>query len=391
MTLWNETKSVPVSREMVWLAYKKVKANGGSSGIDQVSMEMFDRDRTGQLYKLWNRLASGSYFPPPVKEVEIPKKDGKVRQLGIPTIADRVAQEVVKAYLEPRFEKIYHVNSYGYRSGKSAHQALAAVRENCKMYDWVIDLDIKGFFDNIDHQKLLLALKKHVPEKWCLMYLDRWLNTPVLNKNGELILKQGKGTPQGGVVALLTHPQTLRLSGKLKSVVADLKNSFDYFIKGITFVNDEKIRKHGIGGTHQSCVLIIISAEGCCSYTGRVEEDLRCFSNTSLPVHPTSQEAEGSVVHSGEDDCFYGKAATQSDRQGQELCCFPGSFHQQGSPGCPGRILSREGSWEKRRRSLTFHSPMTACGSRNSHRFTNYWFQTHHQQQPHLHPHVRKP
>ena len=197
MTLWNETKSVPVSREMVWLAYKKVKANGGSSGIDQVSMELFDQDRTKQLYKLWNRLSSGSYFPPPVKEVEIPKKDGKVRQLGIPTIADRVAQEVVRAYLEPRFEKIFHSSSYGYRPGRSAHQALSAVRENCRMYDWVIDLDIKGFFDHIDHEKLLLGLKKHVPEKWCLMYLERWLSTPVLKKIGELEQKQGKGTPQG--------------------------------------------------------------------------------------------------------------------------------------------------------------------------------------------------
>ncbi len=203
MTLWNETKSVPVSREMVWLAYKKVKANDGSSGVDLLNMDVFDLERTPQLYKLWNRLSSGSYFPPAVKEVEIPKKDGKVRRLGIPTIADRVAQEVVRAYLEPRFEKIFHPKSYGYRPGKSAHQALAAVRENCKMYDWVIDLDIKGFFDNIDHDKLLLALKKHVPEKWCVMYLERWLKAPVLKETGELVPKQGKGTPQGGVISPL--------------------------------------------------------------------------------------------------------------------------------------------------------------------------------------------
>ncbi len=165
MNLWNETKSVPVSREMVRQAYKKVKATEGSSGVDQVSMEMFDQDRAGQLYKLRDRLSSGSYFPPPVKEIEIPKKDDNVRQLGIPTIADRVAQEVFRAYLEPRFEKIFHSNSYGYRTEGSAHQALATVRANCRMYDWVIDLDIKGFFDHIDHRKLMLALKRHVPEK----------------------------------------------------------------------------------------------------------------------------------------------------------------------------------------------------------------------------------
>ena len=203
MNLWNETKSIPVSKEQVWLAYKKVKANQGSAGVDQISMEEFDVNRSKHLYKLWNRLASGSYFPPPVKEVEIPKKDGKVRKLGIPTIGDRVAQMVVKEYLEARFEKIFSPNSYGYRPEKSAHQALEKVRQNCRKTDWVIDLDIKGFFDNIDHERLMLAVQKHVPEKWCLLYIQRWLTMPVQTKSGELIQKQGKGTPQGGVISPL--------------------------------------------------------------------------------------------------------------------------------------------------------------------------------------------
>ena len=203
MTLWNETKSVPVSKQQVWLAYKKVRSNAGSAGIDQVSMDEFDAKRSEHLYKLWNRMASGSYFPAPVKEVEIPKKDGKMRKLGIPTISDRVAQMVVKDYLEPRFEKLFSPHSYGYRPGKNAHQALSAVRENVRMLDWVIDLDIKGFFDTIDHGKLMLALEKHVSEKWCLMYIERWLQTPVQTKTGELVAKQGKGTPQGGVISPL--------------------------------------------------------------------------------------------------------------------------------------------------------------------------------------------
>lgn len=203
MNLWNETKSVPVSREMVWAAYKKVKANKGSAGIDEISIEEFDAERSKHLYKLWNRMASGSYFPPPVKEVEIAKKDGKPRKLGIPTISDRIGQMVVKDYLEPRLEAIFSNNSYGYRPKRNAHQALAAVRENCRKTDWVIDLDIKGFFDNIDHGKLMLALEKHVPENWCLFYIKRWLNAPVLKKSGELVRKQGKGTPQGGVISPL--------------------------------------------------------------------------------------------------------------------------------------------------------------------------------------------
>lgn len=203
MNLWNETKSVPVSREMIWAAYKKVKANKGSAGVDQISMEEFDADRSKQLYKLWNRMASGSYFPPPVKEVEIAKKDGKTRKLGIPTIADRIGQMAIKDYLEPRFEKIFSSNSYGYRPNRNAHQALESVRNNCRKTDWVIDLDIKGFFDNIDHGKLMLAVEKDVNENWCLIYIKRWLNAPVQKKSGELIRKQGKGTPQGGVISPL--------------------------------------------------------------------------------------------------------------------------------------------------------------------------------------------
>lgn len=203
MNLWNETKSIPVSKQQVWDAYKKVRTNHGSAGIDGISMEVYDAERSKHLYKLWNRMSSGSYFPPAVKEVEIPKKDGKIRKLGIPTISDRVAQMIVKDYLEARFEKIFSPHSYGYRPDKNAHQALESVRTNCRNADWVIDLDIKGYFDNISHNKLMLALKKHVPEKWCLMYIDRWLTAPVQTKSGQLIYKQGKGTPQGGVISPL--------------------------------------------------------------------------------------------------------------------------------------------------------------------------------------------
>ena len=203
MNLWNETRSIPISRQEVWTAYKKVRSNKGSAGVDALSMNDYDANRSKQLYKLWNRMASGSYFPPPVKEVEIPKKDGKVRKLGIPTISDRVGQMVIKMLLEPRLEKIFSKNSYAYRPNKNAHQALSEVRKNCRKTDWVIDLDIKGFFDNIDHDKLMLAVNKHVPEKWIRLYIERWLKAPKLTKSGNLIKNQGKGTPQGGVISPL--------------------------------------------------------------------------------------------------------------------------------------------------------------------------------------------
>ena len=203
MNLWNETKSIPISRPMVWAAYKKVKANKGGAGVDDIDMTEYDVNRSKHLYKLWNRMASGSYFPPPVKEVEISKKDGGIRKLGIPTISDRVGQMVIKEYLEARFEKIFSPHSYAYRPDKSAHQALESVRVNCRKSDWVIDFDIKGFFDNIEHDKLLKAVEKHVSEKWSIMYIKRWLQMSVQIKSGELIQKNGRGTPQGGVISPL--------------------------------------------------------------------------------------------------------------------------------------------------------------------------------------------
>jgi RNA-directed DNA polymerase len=197
------TKYVPVTLEMFQIAFKSVKANRGSAGIDKESIKDFEQGLEDNLYKLWNRMASGSYFPPAVREAEIPKEDGKMRKLGIPTVSDRVAQTVIKSYIEPRFEAIFSNSSYGYRPKRSAHQALAQVRQDCWRTDWVIDLDIKGFFDNIDHKLLMLAIDKHVPEKWVKMYIRRWLEMPIVTVKGETIYKEGKGTPQGGVISPL--------------------------------------------------------------------------------------------------------------------------------------------------------------------------------------------
>lgn len=197
-----KTKSVPITKGMVWEAYLQVKRKGKSAGVDDLSMSVYDLQRHRHLYKVWNRLASGSYFPPAVLQVEIPKKNGTMRQLGIPTISDRVAQTVIKNQIEERLEKIFHPSSYGYRPKRSAHQALEQVRNNCWKHDWVIDLDIKNFFDEIDHGKLLKALNKHVEEKWIVGYIKRWLNAPLQTREGEVIARK-KGTPQGGVISPL--------------------------------------------------------------------------------------------------------------------------------------------------------------------------------------------
>jgi group II intron reverse transcriptase/maturase len=195
-------KPFPISKRQVWEAYKRVKANQGAAGIDGQTIKEFEDDLSNNLYKLWNRMASGSYQAPPVKRVEIPKDNGGVRPLGIPTVSDRIAQMVVKQAIEPEFEKYFHQDSYGYRPDKSAHEAIGRARERCWKYDWVLDLDIKGFFDNIPHDLLMRALHHHVKEKWVLLYVERWLKAPVQMPDGS-IEERSKGTPQGGVISPL--------------------------------------------------------------------------------------------------------------------------------------------------------------------------------------------
>jgi len=198
----SKTKPFSISKGVVWEAYKRVKANKGSAGVDEVSIEEFDKDLKNNLYKLWNRMSSGSYFPPPVKLVEIGKRDGGVRPLGVPTVGDRVAQMAVKIMLEPSIEPYFHPDSYGYRPGKSALDAVGKTRERCWRYDWVLDVDIKGFFENLRHDLLMRALQRHTDNKWVLLYIGRWLKAPMQNSDGTLVSRD-KGTPQGSVVSPL--------------------------------------------------------------------------------------------------------------------------------------------------------------------------------------------
>jgi len=198
----NEAKPFCISKKEVWEAYQRVKENKGAAGIDEQSIEDFEKRLKKNLYKIWNRMSSGSYFPPPVRTVKIPKKNGGERKLGIPTVADRIAQQVVKARLEPELEPVFHADSYGYRPGKSALDAVGQARERCWRYDWVIDLDIKGFFDNLDQNLLQRAVEKHAPEPWIVLYIERWLKAPVQEEDGRLIPRE-KGTPQGGVASPL--------------------------------------------------------------------------------------------------------------------------------------------------------------------------------------------
>jgi group II intron reverse transcriptase/maturase len=199
---YEETKSQPISRMMIWQAYWKVKANKGSAGIDDMDWEYLEKHRSSELYKLWNRLTSGSYFPQAVKRVAIPKKGGGQRYLGIPTILDRIAQEVVRTHLEQKVEPLFHHSSFGYRPGRNCHQAVHQACSNAMNHDFAIDLDIKGFFDNIDHELLMKAVKHYCTDKWVLMYVQRWLEAGIFQSDGTVIPTL-HGTPQGGVISPL--------------------------------------------------------------------------------------------------------------------------------------------------------------------------------------------
>ncbi len=197
-----KTKPFSISKRAVWEAYRKVKVNRGASGVDHQSLEDFGQDLSNNLYKLWNRLCSGSYFPPAVLMVAIPKAQGGMRTLGIPTVADRIAQMVVKQAFEPSVEPYLHEDSYGYRPGKSALQAVGATRQRCWRYDYVLEFDIKGLFDAIDHTLLLRAVDKHTDCRWVRLYIERWLKAPFQQADGGLV-ERDSGTPQGGVVSPL--------------------------------------------------------------------------------------------------------------------------------------------------------------------------------------------
>jgi RNA-directed DNA polymerase len=193
-------KPFQIDKRPVYEAYRAVRSNRGAAGVDGQTIEEFEGDLGCNLYKIWNRMSSGSYFPPPVRAVTIPKKSGGgERILGVPTVGDRIAQMVVKQLIEPDLDPVFLPDSYGYRPGKSALDAIGVTRKRCWEYDWVLEFDIRGLFDNLPHDLLMKAVRKHVQCKWALLYIERWLTAP-MEKDGVLI-ERSRGTPQGGVIS----------------------------------------------------------------------------------------------------------------------------------------------------------------------------------------------
>ena len=196
----NKTKSFDIPKQLIWRAYKQVSKNKGAAGVDEVSITKFEENLKDNLYKLWNRMSSGSYFPEPVKAVAIPKDTGGQRTLCVPSVSDRVAQTAATMYLEPIVEPKFHEDSYGYRPNKSALDAVYTARKRCWKNDWTVDLDISGFFDDLDHDLALQAIKKHTDCKWVILYVERWMKAPIQQADGSKVVRD-KGVPQGGSVS----------------------------------------------------------------------------------------------------------------------------------------------------------------------------------------------
>lgn len=196
----SSNKPYNIAKRVIWEAYQQVRTNRGAAGIDDETIADFERNLPKNLYKLWNRMSSGSYFPPPVKVVEIPKASGGIRRLGVPTVSDRIAQTVVKLLIEPKLDALFHPDSYGYRPGRSAKQAIAITRERCWRYDWVVEFDIKAAFDQIDHGLLMKAVRTHIKEDWIVLHTERWLVAP-FETGGGVRVPRDRGTPQGGVIS----------------------------------------------------------------------------------------------------------------------------------------------------------------------------------------------
>jgi RNA-directed DNA polymerase len=204
-------KPFDIPKRLVWEAYRKVRVKGGAPGVDGQTIEDFEKDLKNNLYRLWNRLSSGTYFPPPVLRVAIPKRSGGTRDLGLPTVADRIAQTVVAMALGPEVEPHFHPDSYSYRPGRSAHDAVGKARERCWKYNWALDLDIRAFFDTLDHTLVMRAVRKYTANRWVLLYIERWLKAPVQMEGGALVAPTS-GTPQGGVVSPLLANVFLHLA-----------------------------------------------------------------------------------------------------------------------------------------------------------------------------------
>ncbi|MDF2746803.1 MAG: revT1 [Propionibacteriaceae bacterium] len=369
------TKPFTIPKRLVYDAWKAVKANAGSAGVDKETIDDFEADLKNNLYRIWNRMSSGSYFPPPVKAVAIPKKNGGERILGVPTVADRVAQMVVKMTLEPAVERIFLPDSYGYRPGKSALDAVAVTRTRCWKYDWVLEFDIKGLFDNIDHGLLRKAIEKHTQCEWVRLYIGRWLTAPLQVAEGTLV-ERTKGTPQGGVVTPRTQKITLPLNAHSTSI--GVSRFLICVINSNTVMSHAAIDRHANGSPSERRVRVARSRPQRGGGHHDPVQRLRDFAPSGLPIRPAGPDPRRSACGYRTDNPGHREAARrhgtpspgpcrqQRPDSGRDRRARPRSVYRSG----PGPCLTGPAA------PSVSSTLSTACSAPSSNWSMRRWFRT---------------
>jgi hypothetical protein len=347
-------------------AYQRVLSNGGSGGVDEMAVKELQGWLGEHLNQLQHQLLQGIYEPQPIRGVEIRKPNGGKRQLGIPTVIDRLIQQALHQVLSVDYERIFSRRSYGFRADKNAHQALKQAGSYvAEGKSYVIDLDLEKFFDEVNHHRLLWLLSTRIGDKRVLQLIHRYLKAGMLQEG--LTGQRIKGTPQGSPLALRTHPQTLSFLGDFRLKGVNFK--FDCFIKGSIFMINGKITEFGTGQAHQPGVCFTTERKASFSDSRTFNGDVWSITNPGVSLCSASQREQREDGCSGNFCGIHRQTTTRTDQSNKEICELQRNIDQQSGPYCAGRIFSKEGSWQKRRNNLRCHIPMTAYGSKSSRRF----------------------
>ncbi len=345
-------------------ALKQVTANKGAGGIDGMQTDELRDYLNANWQALRMDILEGSYKPQPVRKVEIPKPQGGVRMLGIPTVVDRLLQQAIAQWLSPKYEEGFSSHSYGFREKRNAHQAVLQAQQNLNEgYEWIVELDLEKFFDKVHHDRLMSTLANKITDKGTLKLIRKYLTSGIME--GGVASPRTEGTPQGSPLALRTHSQTLSFSGgwKLKEV------SFNIFIKSITFMINGKSTELRIGQTHQPGVYLVAKQQASAAYSRKADAEVWRISGTGLPLYTVGPGDQRENGDTGKFCGVYSKASTYTDQPDKETIGIQRAIDQQSGSYCAGRIFSKEGSWQKRSNNLRYHLPMIVCGSKSSLRF----------------------
>ena len=354
-----------VDRRNMEKALKAVERNGGAAGVDDLQSDELRQFLNTSYQSLCEQILKGTYKPKAVLKVEIPKVQGGVRMLGIPTVTDRMIQQAIHQVLSPVYEEQFDKKSFGFRRGRNAHQAVQAAKENINAgYGWIIELDLEKFFDKVNHQKLMALLSNTVKDKGTLKLIHAYLKSGIME--GGVVSPRTEGTPQGSPLALRTHLQTLIFPGRyrLKEV------SFDYIIKSSIFMINGKSTELGISQAYQPGIYFAAKGKTSAADSRAIDAEIWGFSNTGIPLYAVGKRDQRENGGTGKFCGVYRQVATYTDQADKEIIGVQRAIDQQSGPYCAGRIFSKEGSCQKRRNKLRYHLPMIVCGSKSSRRFT---------------------